>query len=147
MFIISYANFLLRKKYARSLAPRISQLKMANDFTLYFAETFCLTLYIQLTNHEWAKWTKFLLAVVYGSPQRPSNSSKTLRKSEKLETHFYEWATKHEQPNTTLSYKYGKKHDKAINTIKNVFCTKMTIKVACISLTKNLLRYDFYIQN
>ena len=38
---------------------------------------------------EWAKRTKFLLAVLYGLPSRHSNSSKTLKKSEKIEIHFY----------------------------------------------------------
>ena len=39
-------------------------------------------------SYEWAKRTKFLLTVMYRSRQRHSNSSKPLRKSEKI--HFYD---------------------------------------------------------
>ena len=41
-------------------------------------------------NYEWAKWTRFILAVVYGSSRRRSNSSiKPLKKSEKIEINLY----------------------------------------------------------
>ena len=41
--------------------------------------------------YEWAKRTKFLLTVMYGSPRRHSDISKTFKnKSEKIEIKFYD---------------------------------------------------------
>ena len=41
--------------------------------------------------HEWVKWTKSLLAVIYGSPRRHSNSFKNLQeKFEKIEINLYD---------------------------------------------------------
>ena len=42
----------------------------------------------KLCYQGWKKWTKFLLAVIYKSPKRYSNSSKTFKKSEKLKYIF-----------------------------------------------------------
>ena len=36
--------------------------------------------YMKICFYEWAKQTKFLLAVIYGSPRRHSNSSKIFKK-------------------------------------------------------------------
>ena len=38
--------------------------------------------------YECAKWMKFLVAVIYGLPRWHSNSSKTLKKTEKMEIIF-----------------------------------------------------------
>ena len=38
------------------------------------------SLWTSLHYYEWANWTKFLLVVIYGSPCRHSNSSKTFKK-------------------------------------------------------------------
>ena len=53
--------------------------------------------------YELAKWTKFLLAVIYGSPRRHSNSSKTVKKNGKnLNTFLWIWYLV--QINQNISY-------------------------------------------
>ena len=49
----------------------------------YFCKTF-------FNGYEWAKWTNFLLAVMRRSPRRHSSSSKTFKKSENIDTKFYD---------------------------------------------------------
>ena len=46
---------------------------------------FCILQFISIIiyNYEWAKRTKFLLAIIYGSPRRYANSSKTFLKNRK----------------------------------------------------------------
>ena len=41
-------------------------------------------------DYEWTKRTKFLLVVIYRSPRRHSSSSKTFKKSENIDTKFYD---------------------------------------------------------
>ena len=53
-------------------------------FNFSFAGIFCfLLLSSWCIYYEWAKRTKFLLAVIYGSPRRHLNSSKTFKKDRK----------------------------------------------------------------
>ena len=45
---------------------------------------------IPVNNYEWAKRTKFLLAVIYGSPCHIKSALKPLKKSEKCEIKMYD---------------------------------------------------------
>ena len=46
--------------------------------------------FLKSAYYEWAKQTKFLLTVIYGSPRQHSDSSNLSEKSEKMEINFYD---------------------------------------------------------
>ena len=76
-------------KYIHSTFINPWNVSHRNSGTIIHSEKTTLASLARNNYYEWAKRTKILLAVIYGSPGRHSNSSKfILKKSEKMEIHL-----------------------------------------------------------